>query len=625
MPLTARLALVLAALAGVATAPDVRGADRWYVVSLDGTASGYAREDFATREDATRESRTESRIVINRLGARLEFGEDDRLREDADGRLVALEARLHGSSEDTTLAVEVLPGRLAITTSAGGRRYRREVEENRTLLGPQGVRARTLAWLAAPSAPLAFATFATEAGAVVTTTRRFVGREQRHGQTVSLVEEHVDGIPGRGRLVLDANGDTLEEREDSPLGEVRLVLSDEVTARTAVGEAPRAERFVRTLLAANVRLPDPRTLQQLRLRLRLDDATIGWPDLDGPGQRVVGASARERVLEVTRLAPTRDAPPDAPLADPDLQPNVLLQSDDPGVIAIAETLRRPGAGAFALALAARDWVATHLMFDAGLAVVPAGEAVRNRRGTCVAYAVLTASLARALGIPARVVLGYVYLDGVFGGHAWTEVRVGPEWIAIDAAVRGPGSADAARFALVRHGGELGIGSGTLELARLLGHLSVRIEAFAQDGDWIRVAASATPWQVAGRHYTNRWAGITLDAPPGYRYAGLDAHYPDPTLLTMQGPGQQRVVLAERAVEPASRAPDAMLAQGGFTGPVESRQVGGRTAACANGETRDRRACAIVAGQTVWWLEASGADAVRRLPAVLDGLRVTGRR
>jgi hypothetical protein len=69
----------------------------------------------------------------------------------------------------------------------------------------------------------------------------------------------------------------------------------------------------------------------------------------------------------------------------------------------------------------------------------------------------------------------------------------------------------------------------------------------------------------------------------------------------------------------------MLAQGGFTGPVESRQVGGRTAACANGETRDRRACAIVAGQTVWWLEASGADAVRRLPAVLDGLRVTGRR
>ena len=54
--------------------------------------------------------------------------------------------------------------------------------------------------------------------------------------------------------------------------------------------------------------------------------------------------------------------------------------------------------------------------------------------------------ALGFGIPSRVAMGYAYLNGMFGGHAWTEVLAGERWIPLDAALTSDGVADAARFA-----------------------------------------------------------------------------------------------------------------------------------------------------------------------------------
>lgn len=57
----------------------------------------------------------------------------------------------------------------------------------------------------------------------------------------------------------------------------------------------------------------------------------------------------------------------------------------------------------------------------------------NRVGTCDEYSVLSVSMLRSLGIPARFVHGYVYsnLIGGFGPHSWIEVFLGDEWIPFD--------------------------------------------------------------------------------------------------------------------------------------------------------------------------------------------------
>jgi hypothetical protein len=70
----------------------------------------------------------------------------------------------------------------------------------------------------------------------------------------------------------------------------------------------------------------------------------------------------------------------------------------------------------------------------------ASEVATRREGDCTEYAVITAALARAAGVPARVVMGLALLHGesqyLAYGHAWAELRVDGRWIVADAALAG---------------------------------------------------------------------------------------------------------------------------------------------------------------------------------------------
>ncbi|MGJ8679516.1 transglutaminase-like domain-containing protein [Paraglaciecola sp.] len=62
----------------------------------------------------------------------------------------------------------------------------------------------------------------------------------------------------------------------------------------------------------------------------------------------------------------------------------------------------------------------------------------QRSGDCTEYAVLTTTLARALNIPARIILGTVIYEEhqqvSAVGHAWTEVWKDNQWHILDAAL-----------------------------------------------------------------------------------------------------------------------------------------------------------------------------------------------
>lgn len=71
-------------------------------------------------------------------------------------------------------------------------------------------------------------------------------------------------------------------------------------------------------------------------------------------------------------------------------------------------------------------------FDIASQVAVAGE------GDCTEYAVLTAAVARAVGLPARVALGVALTQEPQGlhayGHAWAEIDSGSGWQVADAAL-----------------------------------------------------------------------------------------------------------------------------------------------------------------------------------------------
>lgn len=74
------------------------------------------------------------------------------------------------------------------------------------------------------------------------------------------------------------------------------------------------------------------------------------------------------------------------------------------------------------------------------------DVLQSRRGDCNEHATLFAALARAAGIPAKLCLGVVYMDGRFYYHAWNAVYCG-KWIELDPTF-GQEPADAARLRII---------------------------------------------------------------------------------------------------------------------------------------------------------------------------------
>lgn len=88
-------------------------------------------------------------------------------------------------------------------------------------------------------------------------------------------------------------------------------------------------------------------------------------------------------------------------------------------------------------------------------------------GDCNEHSALFAALARAAGVPTRVVVGLVYIDGRFGYHAWNEVQVTDGWLSVDATWQQV-PADVGHVALLRGGlGE------QVRLLPIFGALSLR--------------------------------------------------------------------------------------------------------------------------------------------------------
>ena len=196
-----------------------------------------------------------------------------------------------------------------------------------------------------------------------------------------------------------------------------------------------------------------------------------------------------------------------------------------------------------------------MTFDAGIALAPSSELFKDRHGTCLGYATLLATMARAAGIPSRVVIGYVYLLGIFGGHAWTEVRVGESWLPLDAAVVSPGVADSARVGIAAS--SLYEGSGSLSggaAQSIFGRVDIRILEYAgADGKSVIVPENAKPYSIEGDVYRNPWLGLSLTKPEGFAFGRLDAVWPDATLVEMTGPDGARAAVQEGYFLPVGQA------------------------------------------------------------------------
>jgi hypothetical protein len=610
----------------VAQAP--RDANRWFTGSIAGRPVGYVHEHVAVNARGEQETRTESRMVLNRLGRKVEIVFAARALEAAGAGLLAVDSEMKLSERPVRTQARVGDGAVTLRDADDPAGSARELPFEGEMLGPEGVRRRSLARLRVPGDRIDYTTYSPELTAVTSVSRRVLGRELIEGGGVSMwtlaVEERVAALPFATKLWLDGDARIVRTEQPGPFGTMRTERSDEAAARRAAdgGELPE-ESYVATTARTQIRLPRAREIEALTLELRLRDAALGWPELAADNQQVRERTPERLVVEITRPQPRAgERYPVAVTAEnaPYLAPNAWLQSRDSELVALAQSVV---AGEPDLYLAARRlerWVGEHMTFDAGIVMAPSTEVLRNRRGTCSEFATLLAAMARAVGIPARYVLGYVYVDGMLGGHAWTEVLVGADWIPLDAVMAGSGPADAARFAFGWSSLADGIGASMQGPGlQLFGRIDVRVLGYSLDGQRVRVAPDAVPFVVDGDTYRDTGLGFALARPQDFAFASLGETWPSNVLVAIAGGGARLTVHAAHCKpweEPEARA-RALVVGRVPGGACSELTIAGRSAPLV--ETDGAAALAVPAGSDVYLLVAEGADApalLRRTAATL---------
>jgi hypothetical protein len=115
-----------------------------------------------------------------------------------------------------------------------------------------------------------------------------------------------------------------------------------------------------------------------------------------------------------------------------------------------------------------DWVYKNIRKSPTFSVPYAKEVLQKKVGDCNEHTVLFSALARSIGIPTKVVVGIVYVDGAFYYHAWNEYYWG-RWVAIDPTF-GQYLADATHIKF-----EEGTLLDFIKVVKLVGQLNIKIE------------------------------------------------------------------------------------------------------------------------------------------------------
>lgn len=298
--------------------------------------------------------------------------------------------------------------------------------------------------------------------------------------------------------IKDTTYDTFVVRNTTPMGDTTSWLTEEggivksialmgltmvvETAEEAMSGidsefAPQADLAIMTSVKANIDIRKSESVRRLVVRLtgKLEPKMAisdGWQNArwlpDAADKKVV-----EFTVESKKFDPKKSLtlPLQSKRLRPYLEPTPYLESEAPEIKAKAAEIVGDEKSAYKAAMKIRSWVAANMKQQTDMGVIrPATDVMKQKSGVCRDYAVLSASLARAAGIPTKVVAGLVYVNGSFYYHAWTESYVG-EWVAFD-ATRPKTFVDATHIKLAE-----GDATDMFEMVRAFGTLKAEIIKF----------------------------------------------------------------------------------------------------------------------------------------------------
>jgi len=222
-------------------------------------------------------------------------------------------------------------------------------------------------------------------------------------------------------------------REESALGMITVRESADNARAMAVSRRMQVDLLQAAAVDPRMRTPiaEPRDVRLMRIRLGGVD--LSPLDLDGGAQTLKGDVLELRDPQAMKAGP----------ADPDvaryLKAELFIESDAPEIIAEAAKAVQGVTGRRERAERLTRYVNQLLDKKPTVSLPSALEVLRTKVGDCNEHTVLYVAMARALGIPARIAVGLVYIHGAFYYHAWPEV-----YLEEGSGLRAQGSAQRAQ-------------------------------------------------------------------------------------------------------------------------------------------------------------------------------------
>ncbi|MFH1264809.1 MAG: transglutaminase family protein [Planctomycetota bacterium] len=458
----------------------------WYVCLIGGSRVGYERSALTEfTRDGRKLLRVErlSHMAIKRSGQEIELDVQFTSIETPDGRLIEFDGELSQGPMPMRMAGRVAGDVLKIETTTKGKTETSSIPWSAEYGGFMAVEQSLARKPIEPGEKRTIHALLPGFNVLGTTELVARGYEPVKLPTGTHDLLRIDtsttfptGPPLAGGTWTDRTGEVLRSRL-----EAMEIESFRATRAEALEETGPVEiDLVHDVKVEVARpLPSPHQTKRVRYRVSLDGGDPASVFVTGPSQEV--KSIDPHAAEVTVFAIRPDDPAgnphavdDPPTAD-DLQPNNLIQSDYPAIVAkagqTAADKKNPWPAAVALEQCAADTI-TRPGYSQAFAT--AADVIDSGEGDCTEHAVLLAALCRARKIPARVAIGLVYIDQAFYYHMWTEVHVEGRWTPLD-ATRPHGGTGAAYLKMAHsnlHGGSAL--SSFLPVLEVIGRLKIEI-------------------------------------------------------------------------------------------------------------------------------------------------------
>jgi transglutaminase-like putative cysteine protease len=439
--------------------PDSHTNEFWDVVAIQGQPVGYQQlrmSESQTADGSVTEASAISELTVRRFGETTKERIELTSRETEGGRLLDLTARMQSGG-----------GEMAITGRRQGEMLRLEIKSGGSVQIQQlplaadcgGFFAVEWSLRRRPMTPgeQRQLTLIVPVLNQVASVRLKAGNRELvtwNGQTVRRLRIDQElWLPDNQTIQsigwMRENGE-LDRTEIPSLGQSSY-RTDRETALAAAGSSGFDLGRLATVPLAR-RWPGAHDSHRARYRIQFPNANTSAFFPDTTGQQVQNRHSQTLELEVRAVAANQVAPSqDLPPAPVDSLPSALIQSTDHAVLALVDQIEPEDRSPWSIAVATEQFVFRRMTAkDYSTAFATAAEVARSWQGDCTEHAVLTAALCRAQQVPARVLIGLVYVESQQGFvfHMWNEVWNGTIWVPIDSTL-GRGGTGAAHLIIAR--------------------------------------------------------------------------------------------------------------------------------------------------------------------------------